>query len=107
MNKLTYRAGANGEQIFARSVPDYICALVLAANTEKTLAVPEGAKTAFFSANADFFCRVGESAIEVPAAHVEDGTAPELNPNGYAVEEGQTLRFIASAACKVTVTFYS
>ena len=98
------RRGANGEQIFARSAPFYIDARDLAANTNETHTVPAGADVVIFSADGDFYAKPN-SAAAVPS-DVTDGTASELNPSHWDVGNVTTIGLIASAARKVTLSFY-
>ena len=55
LTALTMRAGANGEQTFARSAPLYVDARDLAATTNETHTVPAGADYVIFSADGDFY----------------------------------------------------
>lgn len=89
-----------------RSGPDYVDARVLAASVEETHTVPAGAGIVVFSANTDFYARVGATAA-VPGTDVTDGSAAELNPTGYRVSPGDVIHLIAPGTAIVTLTFYA
>lgn len=93
-------------QYFGMPFGDYNNARVLAANTAEDITVPTGAKWAIFSANGDFYARVGGTAT-VPAADVTDGTASMLNPTLRNVEGVTTISVIASEARVVVVGFFA
>lgn len=104
LTALTMRQGANGEQIFARSAPLYVDARDLAATTNETHTVPTGADYVIFSADGDFYAKPNGAAA-VPS-DVTDGTASELNPLCWDLTGVVTIGLIASAARKVTLSFY-
>jgi len=98
------RPGANGEQTFARSAPTYIDARDLAANTNETHTVPAGADFVYFSADGDFYAKTNGAAA-VPG-DVTDGTASEMNPKHWDLNGVTSIGLIASAARKITLSFY-
>ena len=104
LTALTLRPGANGELTFARSAPFYIDARDLAANTNETHTVPAGADFVFFSADGDFYAKPNGAAA-VPG-DVTDGTASELKPSHWDLNGVTNIGLIASAARKVTLSFY-
>lgn len=92
-----------GDGSFALRQADWIDARVLAANVAESHTVPSYTDSAgatkyasyvVFSANADFYAKVGAAAA-VPAADVTDGTGSELNP---------TIRFLAGATAIGVIT---
>lgn len=106
MNALTLKRGANGEQTFARSVPRYIDARVLAANTAESHTVPTGAKFVLFGSDGDFYARPNATAA-VPSADVTDGSGSEINPVAWDLTGVTTISLIAAAARVVTLAFYT
>ena len=117
LTALTMRPGANGEPIFARSAPLYIDARDLAVTTNETHTVPAGADYvgerfdlrapedyAIFSGDGDFYAKPNGAAA-VPG-DVTDGTASELNPVIWDLNGVTSIGLIASAARKVTLSFY-
>jgi len=104
LTALTMRRGANGELTFARSAPTYIDARDLAANTNETHTVPAGADYVLFSADGDFYAKPNGAAA-VPG-DVTDGSASEMNPKHWSLENVTSIGLISSAARKITLTFY-
>lgn len=98
------RPGANGELTFARNAPLYVDARDLAASTNETHTVPAGADIVVFSADGDFFAKPNGAAA-VPG-DVTDGTASELKPTIWSLEGVTSIGLIASAARKITLSFY-
>ncbi len=105
MNTLTLRPGADAEETFARSKPDYVDARVLAAGTEQTHTKPSGANFCLFSCDGDFYARPDATAA-VPGGNVTDGSAAELNPTVWDVHNVTAIHLIAPADQVVTMTFY-
>jgi hypothetical protein len=104
LTALTMRPSANGGETFARSAPLYIDARDLAANTNETHTIPAGADFVIFSGDGDFFAKPNGAAA-VPA-DVTDGTASELNPVIWDLNGVTSIGLIATAARKVTLSFY-
>ncbi len=104
-SELNLLATANGPHIYARSKPQHVNAVVLAAATADTNAVPSGARFVFFAATGDFYARP-DGAVAVPAANVTDGTGGELNPTLWAVHDVTNIAVIAPTATKVTMSYY-
>ena len=94
---------ADGEQGYFRNAPTYVDARDLAANTNETHTVPAGADFVIFSGSGDFYARKNGAAA-VPG-DVTDGTASELNPKAWSLEDTTSIGLIAPSACKVTLTF--
>lgn len=96
--------------MFFRPPPDNVDALALVANTPERVAVPAGYNLAIMSSTANFYALVGGSEVTsaVPG-DVDDGTASELNPAGYALNSAtQThISFISPTTCTVTIAYYS
>lgn len=95
----------DGNQVFARTKPGYVCARVLAASTAETNAVPSGATKVFFAATGNFFARP-DGTVTVPSADVTDGTAGEINPTVWDVSGVTNIMVIADSAITVTLSFY-
>lgn len=98
------RPGANGEQTFMRGAPFYVDARDLAANTNETHTVPAGADFVIFSGDGDFYAKPNGAAA-VPG-DVTDGTASEFKPSHWNLDNVTSIGLIATAARKVTLTFY-
>jgi hypothetical protein len=105
LTALTMRPGANGEVTFMRGAPFYIDARDLAANTNETHTVPAGADFVVFSADGDFYAKPNGAAA-VPSGDVTDGSASELNSSHWDLNNVTSIGLIASAARKVTLSFY-
>ena len=105
LTPLVFRPAANGEQTFARSAPLYIDARDLAANTNEAHTVPAGANFVIFSSDGDFFAKPNGPAA-VPG-DVTDGTASEFKPTCWNLNGVISIGLIASAAPKITLTFYT
>jgi hypothetical protein len=101
---LTMRRDANGELTFIPSAPTYIDARDLAANVNETHSVPVGADYVLFSTDGDFYAKPNAAAA-VPG-DVSDGTASQLNPKQWSLENTTSIGLIAPAARKVTLSFY-
>lgn len=95
----------DGNQVFARTKPGYVCARVLAASVVETNAVPSGATKVFFAATGTFYARP-DATVTVPAADVTDGTAGEISPTVWDVTSVTNIMVIAPADCVVTLSFY-
>src|SRR5688572_24757680 len=104
LTALTFKRSANGDQTFIRSAPLYIDARDLAASTNETHTVPAGADYVIFSGDGDFYAKPNGAAA-VPS-DVTDGTASELNPVHWDLNGITSIGLIASAARKVTLSFY-
>ena len=101
---MTLQRLANGEQGYFRNTPSYVDARDLAANTNETHTVPTGADFVIFSGSGDFYAKKNGAAA-VPG-DVTDGTASELNPKQWYLDDTTSIGLIAPSACKVTLTFY-
>lgn len=104
LTALTFKRSANGEQTFIPSAPTYIDARDLAANTNETHTVPAGADYVLFSADGDFYAKPNGAAA-VPG-DVTDGTASQLSPKHWSLENVTSIGLISSAARKITLSFY-
>jgi hypothetical protein len=104
LSAFTLRPGANGEQTFIPPAPTYVDARDLAANTNETHTVPAGAEMVLFSADGDFYAKPNGAAA-VPG-DVTDGTASQLNPKQWSLESTTSIGLIASAARRVTLSFF-
>ncbi|WP_247878661.1 NAD/NADP transhydrogenase alpha subunit-like protein [Niveispirillum sp. SYP-B3756] len=80
-------------------------AIVLAAATAKTVAVPAGTRVVLFNATGPFW--VGYDNIPyIPTEDIVDGSAGEYCPSGRKISGRQRLGFIAPAACTVSLSFF-
>lgn len=59
------------------------------------------------SATADFFVKPGGGGATVPVADVTDGSAAHLNPTQMNINGMTALSFAVSAACTITIEYYS
>ncbi len=108
--KLTVPENTNplavGPHIFFRHLPDFIDAVVLATpGTAVSYTVPADTRWLVFSATEDFYSNPNGTAVE-PSANITDGSGSELNPVGCVVKGGETISFVASAVCKITISVY-
>jgi len=97
---------------FAVEQSPYIDNRVLAATTAESHTVPTDtdsglkARYVLFSANGDFWCKMGGTAA-IPAADVTDGSGSEVNPALRKIPDGITsIGLIAPSACVVTMQFF-
>lgn len=105
MRAFHLRSSANGYPTFARPAPDYVNAKALSAGANEDETVPSGAKFVVFSATADFYAKRGGTAA-VPG-DVSDGSASELNPSIWQIDDITTIGLIAPATTVVTMSYYS
>ena len=91
----------------AYNVSDYIDARVLAANVAETVTVPTEAAVAVFSCVDDFYINFNGVVAAVPAADINDGTAPVLRPTTKAVVAGQTFSIVAPAITTITIEYFA
>ena len=96
---------ANGKTILIVPFSNYVLAKSLAASVAESFTVPAGAAYVVFSANGDFYAKVGGTAT-VPG-DVTDGTASELNPTARACSPASTISVISPYATVVTAAFYA
>lgn len=85
---------------------EYIDNRVLAAGVAETITPPTWADTVVFSANADFWYRIG-SAAAVPGTDVTDGTGSGLNPTIRKGIRGKTISVISSSACLMSLEWFT
>ena len=98
----------NVEDSFAVPQSSVIYAIVLAANIEETVTVPDYAKYVIFTSTANFWMKVNDDGvITVPVADDITGDAPELNPVNRAVVAGDILHLIAPLTSTISIAFYS
>lgn len=101
---LKFFRGQAGDQTFALR-PSYINNYILAANTSKTVTVPDGAHYAIFSATNDIWVEIN-GTVAVPSGDVTDGTGSELNPVIRRVNPGDSIGVISEYATLLSVAFY-
>ncbi|HEY0833590.1 MAG TPA: NAD/NADP transhydrogenase alpha subunit-like protein [Azospirillum sp.] len=106
MKSLHNHQDAMGTPVAAIEPSTRRLAVVLAANTPKTVAVPSGARILLLVATGPVWVQYGAAAA-VPAADVLDGTAPELNPACRWIAGTASIGLAASAACTVSLCFYA
>jgi len=95
----------NGRPSGAVPPSDTIYALVLSASTEKTVTVPEGAKLVKFASTGVFYARP-DGTVAVPGSDITDGTAGEIKPEMWIVNDVTDIHLISSSGIKVTLSFY-
>lgn len=105
INTLNLKPAASGQNVFARTAPGKVDALVLAASVIETNAVPTGARFVFFAATGNYYARP-DGTVTVPSADITDGTSGEINPTVWDVSAVTNIMVIAPAACVVTLSFY-
>lgn len=88
--------------------PTYTNALVLAANTSQTDTIPTNARWLFVSSTCNLYARPGVASTSVPAASLQDGTAPMLNPTAWFLNvQGVTrIAFVSATTCVVTLSYF-
>jgi hypothetical protein len=80
LQPLVIKTDKNATNFFALSVPQYVCARVVAAASEQ-VTVPSGANFVVFSATADFYAAYGANPTAVVGADDDTGVSSELNPS--------------------------
>lgn len=78
--------------------PMFVKALVLEADTPKSITFPAGTKWVLFAATADFYV-AWQGEASVPSEDISDGSGGELNPALRSV--GRAGDFLAIASCSV------
>ena len=96
---------ANGPHIGARSKPQHVNAIVLDGTNPTTNAVPSGARFVLFASTGNYFARP-DGVVTVPGSSLTDGSAGEINPTLWAVNDVTNIHVIASSAIIVTLSFY-
>lgn len=93
-----------------RQASDYINARSLAANTAERVTIPTGYNFVVFSATANYYVKVGDGTVTATVpGDTTDGTASELNPLAYLVNQEGTethISIISPDNCIVTLAFY-
>jgi hypothetical protein len=100
------------DQVVVASVQqsDTIYAIVMAANTAQYITPPAGANFVLFAASGgnDFYMLLNvTSGLSVPAANNTAGTSPELNPLIRELKGATSIGLVTTAACNITMAFYS
>ena len=78
----------------------------LAATTNTTLTVPDGAKFAIFSFQAGASVFVSSATITAPGSSFAQTADQSLNPSGKQVSNVTTLNFFAGSQAWVNVEFF-
>lgn len=91
---------------FARRFSDEVDAVFFSAAGTATYTLETGYDYVVFSATADFFVRP-DAATTVPTANITDGSGPHLNPTQMDIQGLTSLGFAVSAACTITIEYYS
>lgn len=84
---------------------DHVNSITLAAGVAKVETVPALATCVLFSKTTKFYAK-HNAAATVPAGDVTDGSASDLNPEGWIVTAGDTIGVISPVACTVTFAYY-
>jgi len=90
----------------APPVPDYVDAVVLAADTAQALTVPAGATMVNFSGASGFFIDLSKTAV-IPTGSISNGSSPIYFPGILSVKEGDVISLISSTANTVTVAYWA
>lgn len=105
VEKLDLGADVNGRDASSPPILTYTSAAPLVANTAVSITVPATARVAVFSSSVDIWVNQ-EAVAAVPAALINDGTAPCLNPSARRVTAGATLSIVSASNGYVSVEFY-
>lgn len=106
MQSFIARNDAMGRKSYVINPSDHVQSLTLAAGVAKQVTVPANARMVLVNATAPIWVRFGGPAT-LPTEDILDGSAPELNPAGRTVKEGETIGLVASTACGVSLSYYS
>jgi hypothetical protein len=87
-------------------ISSYVDRLEIVANTNTAYTVPDNGNYVILSATADFYMKSGGVAT-VPAGSITDGSSSILNPTARSVTPGQTLGFISTTACVITIEVFT
>lgn len=91
---------------WCRRPSGYVNARVLVAGVAEDTTVPAGATKVLFSSTCNFYAKVGSGSAAVPIDTV-NGSAAELNPTGWMVDEGDVISIISPTAGIVTLSYYA
>ena len=80
--------------------------LVLVANVSQTITVPSNAFAMTMSSNGVFYMKLGSTAAVPTVSDTSTGTAPQINPSAYTVNQAQQYSFVSPTACIVTIGFW-
>ena len=83
-----------------------IDALVLAASSAETMTVPTGSAFVRFGANCPVIYVRRNATAAVPGSDVTDGSASEINPAAWALDDVTTISVIAPTTCNVSFSWY-
>lgn len=93
-----------------RQASDYVNARSLSASTAERVTIPAGYNFVVFSATANYYVLVGDSNVTAAVpGDTTDGTASELNPLSYLVNQEGTethISVISPDSCVITLAFY-
>jgi hypothetical protein len=95
-----------------RNMSDYIDARVLAAGVAETVACPEGYRYVVIRGEDTYYIAKNDDAA-IPSSDITDGSASELNGEGYDLQPGgdiaavTSIGVIAPRACVVTFAYYT
>ncbi len=106
MKSLVIVKDAMGHMVEGINYSSHIDYRVLAANVAESHVVPARAKYVLFSADADFYAKLGGAAT-VPAADILDGSGPMMNPTLRSLDGSTTIGLISPTVCLVQMEFYS
>lgn len=109
MNPLQQLSDANGQPAFAlpANANTHVERITTVAATSQTVAIPSGAKFAFFSFPEDVYVSYDGTDAERSGASTSNGSGSELNPAVRDIRDAPDLRVITQNAVTGSITFYS
>lgn len=109
MKGMVTKLGRPTPVLTAMEQSDTIYAVVLAANTSQSIALPANATMVVFSAELgyDYYVKLANETLTIPANNVVDGTAPELSPVARLCAGKTHVSLISASNCTMTLSFYS
>lgn len=109
MRSLDNAQDQQGQDIDLRPASDVIYQLDLLADTSARITIPAGATRVIFGACVNYWIKLGDSSVTaVNSGDITDGSASELNPQGYTLSHNEThIAAISDADGQVTMAFYT
>jgi len=82
--------------------------LVLTANTAKLVAIPSCSIAVFFSCDADFWVKFGDSSVvaAIPTSDVTDGSGSILNPTARILGVQTHISVISESDCSMSLEWF-
>lgn len=108
LNRINLSSSEGQVEIYFVKAPEYVDAMVLAADTAESYTIPTGAKRIIFSADGNYYARFDDGGdATVPSTEVVDGSSSFLNPAQLDITGVTSISFISSSARVITLAVYN